>query len=115
MTRKEFIKVLDEKGYSYEMEGDKIVVTPMVSINLSSLMKLPSRVEFRNGGYVNLDSLTSLQPGIQFKNERDVLLRSLTGKWFDYWSGNIEGIKSQRLLNKMIELGLFNKDGKRRI
>ena len=26
MTQKEFIEVLDEKGYSYKIEGDKIIV-----------------------------------------------------------------------------------------
>jgi len=26
MTREEFIQILDKKGYSYKIEGDKIIV-----------------------------------------------------------------------------------------
>ena len=89
MTREEFKKVLEEKGYSYKLEGDKIVVT--------------------HERYVNLSSLTSLPPGVEFKNRGYVNLSSFVGGWFIFWKGNIEGIKPNRLLNKMIELGLFNK------
>ena len=98
MTQEEFIKVLDEKGYSYEIEGDKIIVTNegtvylgsltslpsgvefknLGNIFLDSLRELPSDVEFKNGGGVWLDSLTSLPPGLKFKNKDDVYLDSLT-------------------------------------
>ena len=127
MTQKEFIKVLDEKGYSYKIEGDKIVVTyegdvflraltslpPDVefgnggSVRLDSLTSIPPGVEFRNRGYVYLDSITSIPPGVVFKNVYDVKLDSLTGGWFDYWEGNIEGIDNKRLLNLMIKKGMF--------
>ncbi len=50
MTQEEFIEVLDNKGYSYEIEGDKIVVSYQWTVNLESLKKLPSGVEFNNGG-----------------------------------------------------------------
>jgi hypothetical protein len=130
MTREEFIKVLEEKGYSYEIEGDKIVVTHDRNVWLNSLSSLPPGVEFRNGGSVDLDSLTSLPsgvvfrnghnvyldsltslpPGVVFSNKYSVYLKSLTGNWFGKWSGNIEGIGSNRLLNKMITLGLFDKN-----
>ena len=128
MTREEFIKVLDGKDYSYEIESEKIVVLG-VDIWLKSLTSLPPGVEFRNGGSVNLESLTSLPPvivfnnkwdvnldslpsippGIVFNNGWDVYLESLTGDWFSEWKGNIEGIDSNRLLNKMISLGLFER------
>ena len=65
MTREEFIEVLDDNGYSYEMEGNKIVVT--------------------NEGSVWLESLTSLPPGVEFRNKGDVDLDSLTGGWFEDW------------------------------
>ena len=124
MTRDEFIKVLDEKGYSYEIVGDKIIVTCGGHVWLGSLTSLPPGVEFRNRGYVELDSLTylppgvefnnggyvglgyiiSLPPGVMFKNEGKVYLRSLIGGWIDDWSGNIEGID---LLNVMIKRGMF--------
>jgi hypothetical protein len=88
MTREEFINVLDEKGYSYEIQGDKIVVTRVLSrfewsgdgalVDLDSLTSLPPGVVFRNGGSVYLDSLTSLPPGVVFRNGGRVDLRSLT-------------------------------------
>jgi hypothetical protein len=112
MTRESFIKVLNKKRYSYEIVGNKIVVTKgdhNGNVNLGSLTALPSGVEFENGGFVNLESLTALPPGVEFKNGGNVYLRSLIGGWFYDWRGNIKGIKPQRLLNKMIELGLFDK------
>ena len=107
MTREEFIKVLDEEGYSYEIEGDKIVVTYGYGVDLSALTSIPPGVEFKNGGYVDLESLTSLPPGVEFKNGEDVYLGLLIGRWFDEWQGNIEGIDSKRLLNVMIKQGVF--------
>jgi hypothetical protein len=127
MTQKEFIKVLNRENYSYEIEGDKIIVTskgyvylnsltslpPGVEfrngegVYLRSLTSLPPGVEFRNGEYVELRALTSLPPGVEFKNGGDVLLRDLIGGWFNNWKGNIEGIDSKMLLNKMIKDGMF--------
>ena len=87
MTREEFIKVLDEKDHSYEIEGDKIVVT--------------------EDGNVNLSDLTSLPPGVEFKNTGNVTLKSLVGGYFIEWQGNIKGIDNKRLLNVMISKGMF--------
>ena len=128
MTREEFIKVLDDKGYSYEIEGNKIVVTggyiglnsltslpPGVvfnnwsSVNLTSLTSLPLDVKFENGGSVYLDSLTSLPPGVEFNNRGYVYLDDLLGRYFNEWNGNIEGIDSKRLLNLMISKGIFER------
>ena len=126
MTQEEFIKVLEEKGYSYEIEGDKIVVTQERTVDLGSLTSLPPGVEFkneggvdlrsltsippgvefRNGGSVDLGSLTSLPPGVEFRNGRDVYLR-LTGGWITECEGNIEGIDYKRFLNFMISKGMF--------
>jgi hypothetical protein len=139
MTQDEFIKVLDKKRYSYEIEGDKIVVTHKGVVYLDSITSLPPGVEFSNGGGVDLNSLASLPPGVVFMNGGRVDLRSLTslppgvefnnkgnvykgddykgdvylgyliGIWFDEWNGNIEGIDSKRLLNKMIKDGIFER------
>jgi len=132
MTQEEFIKLLDYKGYSYEEEGDKIVVTHKGNARLESLTSLPPDVEFRNegdvwldslttlppgvefsnSGYIDLDSLSSLPPGTKFRNGGNVWLRSLIGVVGGLtldWKGNIEGINTKRLLNKMIELGLFDR------
>jgi hypothetical protein len=129
MTREEFIAILDEKRYSYEIEGDRIIVTHNGHVDLRSLTSLHSGVEFKNGGGVDLRSLTSLPPGVEFKNGEDVVLPSLTslpsgvvfkngggvylgyliGRWFKEWKGNIEGIDSKRLLNVMIKQRVFER------
>jgi hypothetical protein len=109
MTREEFIKVLDKERYSYKIEGNKVIVTRGGDVYLNALTSLPPGVEFRNEGYVWLKSLTSLPPGVEFNNRGYVYLESLTGDWFSYW-GNIRDIDSNRLLNKMISLGLFDKN-----
>ena len=145
MTQKEFIEQLeqlDEKGYPYKIEGDRIIVVggfSSVELNslisgvvfrngagifLDSLASLPPGVVFENGsdiyfellsslspdvvfnneGNVWLDSLASIPPSVEFKNRGHVNLESLIGDWFYSWKGNIEGIKPNRLLNKMISL-----------
>ena len=63
MTREEFIAVLKENGYSYEIQGDKIVITHSGWIDLRSLETLPPDVEFKNKGGVYLRSLKTLPPG----------------------------------------------------
>ena len=78
MTQEEFIEILDKEDYSYEIEGDKIVVTHEREVDLDSLTSLPSGVVFVNRGYVFLNDLTSLPPGVEFKNRGGVDLRSLT-------------------------------------
>ena len=128
MTQEEFIKKLKREDYSYEIEGDKIVVThegdaslygltslPLGvvfknegSVSLNALTSLPPGVEFKNRGHVELNALKSLPPGVEFSNEGDVQLDALTiGGWFFEWKGNIEGIDSKRLLNSMISKGMF--------
>ena len=109
MTREEFIKVLDEKGYSYEIEGDRIIVTHNWHVDLQSLTSLPPGVEFKNGGDVDLRSLTSLPPGVVFKNGGYVYLGLLIGRWFEDWTGNIEGIDPKDLFNLMIKQGIFER------
>ena len=68
MTREAFIKALDKKRYSYEIEGDKIVVTHKGDVYLRFLTSLPLGVEFRNKGQADLRSLTSLPLGVEFRN-----------------------------------------------
>ena len=78
MTQEEFIKVLKKEKYSYEIEGDKIVVTSKGYVYLSKLTSIPSGVVFKNGGSVNLSALTSLPPGVEFRNGLGVYFNSLT-------------------------------------
>ena len=131
MTKKEFKQVLERKGYSYKIEGDKIVVTYRGDVDLSLLTSLPSGVVFNNEGHVDLESLTNIPTGVGFKNDGDVNLESLTSispgvvfknrgsvdlnsllggnGYFRRWKGNIKGIGQNRLLNAMISLGLFER------
>ena len=127
MTQEEFIQILDKKGYSYELEGDRIIVTHDDAFFLDSVTSIPSGVVFKNRGVVNLSSLSSISPDVEFRNKSDIALESLTsiprglefnnagdvylglliGRWFDEWTGNIEGIDSKILLNVMIKQGVF--------
>ena len=111
MTREKFIQVLDEKGYSYEIEGEKIIITDKNGgdVLLESLKTIPPGVEFKNKGDVYLYNLTTLPAGVEFKNKGTVRLDSLVGGRFSDWSGNIEGVDSNRLLNVMISKGLFER------
>jgi len=126
MTQEEFIKKLEEAGYSYETQGTKTLVIDEGGVYLPSLTHLPPGVEFKNEGWVRLPSLTHLAPGVEFKNEGGVRLDSLThlppgvefknegwvwlsslGLDTEEWVGNIEGIEGKRLLNLMIKGGMF--------
>ena len=78
MTQEEFIEVLKEEGYSYKIEGDKIIVTHKGSVWLNSLTSIHPGVVFRNEGSVHLDALTSIPPGVEFRNGGGVGLGALT-------------------------------------
>ena len=131
MTEEEFIKVLDDNGYSYEIVGDKLVVTDGDSegnfdlylgsipsdvifrnpgyVDLLYIDNIPSGVEFRNKGDLRFSSVTSIEKGVHFNNNGEVYLKSIFGSWAHYWEGAIEGIGTNRLLNKMISIGLFDR------
>jgi hypothetical protein len=128
MIREEFIQALEDHNYSYEIKENKIVATHKggiilflnsipsgVEFNsngvvyLYELKDLPSGVMFNNRGDVILDSIKNISRGVKFNNRGDIRLDSLTGGWFYEWDGNINGIGENRLLNKMISLGLFER------
>ena len=127
MTQHEFVQVLKKGGYSSRRVGDEILVTHQGDVNLPSLKSLPPGVRFENKGdvrlrslkslppgvrfenqgYVYLNSLKSLPPGVRFENQRDVWLDTLVWGWFEKWAGNIEGVNPKRLLNLMVDKGVF--------
>jgi len=109
MTREEFIAELKGKSYSYEIEGNKIVVTNKGYITLDYITSLPPGVEFRNEGAIYLRSLKSIPPGVEFRNGGMVKLESLIRGWMMYWRGNIKEIDPNRLLNAMIKQGVFER------
>ena len=77
MTREAFIEVLDEKGYSYEIEGDKLIVTEEGEVFLGFIETIPPDVEFRNAGKVSFVELETLPSGVVFRNAGHVYLKSL--------------------------------------
>ena len=122
MTRETFINTLKGYGYSYEMAGDRIIVTNYGNVNLE-IKSIPSGVEFsgtgnvdlrlletippdvifNNGGNVDLRLLKSIPPGVIFNNKLSLNLESLIrGNRYD-----IKGIRGMRLLNLMISRGML--------
>jgi hypothetical protein len=78
MTREEFIQILDEVKYHYNIKGDKIIINKFNDyINFDSLISLPSGVEFMNKGSVSLESLDIIPHGVIFSNNGNVYLNSL--------------------------------------
>jgi hypothetical protein len=109
MTSEDFIKVLNRNGYSYEMEGDKIIVNDNGNAYLPEVESLPPNIEFRNRGDIYLYRLASISPGVIFDNSGGVHLKRIMGGWWINWEGNIDGMSSKRLLNLMIKQGVFER------
>ena len=88
MTREAFISLLEEKGCSYKIEEDKIVVSkgkttlyPDLSnrdVYLGLIESIPSGVEFNNSGDVYLGLLKSIPPGVEFNNGGHLKLELVT-------------------------------------
>ena len=117
MTREAFIAELKGKSYSYEIEGDKIIITNgdpgrrglgEDRIILEHFKTIPSGVIFNNEGLVDLDSLTSIPNDVEF-HCLDVNLEFIIGGWLEDWSGNIKGIDRNSLLNLLISKGVFER------
>ena len=78
MTREKFIKELDDLGYSYEIEGNKIIVTHSEShVDLNHLTHIPSNIIFNNVMDVDLESIKYVPPGVEFRNKGSVYLASV--------------------------------------
>ena len=71
-----------------------------------SIEEIPENVEFANEGDVYLYYVENIHTSVKFNNEGEVFLK---GDWFGGWEGNIEGIDSKRLLNVMINKGVFER------
>ena len=102
MTREQFINILNEKGYSYDIKdngtirilsGDSKNIVDLESIEsmpsdveftrtcggvrLYKLKEIPSRVYFNNKSYVNLRDLEYIHTDVEFNNLAMVHLDSL--------------------------------------
>ena len=112
MTQEEFIKILDKKtSYSYEIEGDKIIVTHEGGVNLQYLSSLPSDVVFKNGGSVNLMRLVSFPTGVEFRNKGKVCMESLSSIPSDVVFRNEGGVHFRRLDYRILESVEFRNEG----
>ena len=119
MTQEEFIEELDREGMHYSIEGGKIIITSDFldfteipsgvefkgsTIFLKSLKAIPSGVVFNNSADIYLSSIESISPGVEFRNRGNVRLRSV---WFEHGECDIRGINPKRILNLMINKGVF--------
>ena len=104
-----------------------IIFNNIMDVDLESIEDVPRGVEFRNEGSVYLSSVISISPDSIFNNGWAIDLGPLEKipstvvfnnkgwinlDWFGYsweWRGNIKGIGGNRLLNKMISIGLFER------
>lgn len=80
MTKKHFIKTLEDYAYIYSLSGDRIIVEKGTSgdnIMLGLFKTIPSNITFKNDGYVDLSSIKDLPKGIVFDNHTDVYLENL--------------------------------------
>jgi hypothetical protein len=78
---------------------------------------LPSGISFVNDGHLWLSSLRRIPSDVIFANTGPIQINDLLGYNhsrngvfpFGEWEGNMEGIDSKRLLNKMIKDGVFER------
>jgi len=75
--RNDLIKLLNNKGYAYELRKDGLVIHHQGYVQLNSLKTLPEGIKFENLGNVDLESLETLPEGIKFENQGYVNLSSL--------------------------------------
>ena len=111
MTHEEFIQVLDKKNYSYEIEGNKIIVTHEGCVDLRYLTSLPSDVVFKNGGYINLERLVSFPTGVEFRNKGEVDLIAVNFLPSDVVFRNEGGVHFRRLNYRILESVEFRNEG----
>jgi len=114
MTKEEFIEELNREKYSYEIQGNKIVVLERGYVSLVALTSLPTGVVFKNGGDVYLGALTSLPPGVEFKNGGHVYLSALTSlaSGVEFRNGGGVWLESLTSLPPGVE---FNNEGDARL
>ena len=82
MTREEFIRALDERGISYSLEGERIVVGSgdeyYIDLGDPWITSLPPDVTFRNVGSLNLGEISQLPEGVVFDNGGAIFAEGVT-------------------------------------
>jgi hypothetical protein len=125
-SKKAFESLLKIKGYtyrySYNENGETLMVSTDGHVNLEDVNYLPSHVCFQNNGYVDLSSIETLPEYTVFSNDGNIYLDSLKGfsKGVRFKNGkdifgmkfgmthlinslDIEGISIQRIINCFIK------------
>lgn len=84
MTREEFIEALEQEGFRFEINGDRIIIyggpyewNPGF-IDMEGITSIPDNVEFMNEGDLNLNSLTKIPKGTEFINSGEIFLDKVT-------------------------------------
>ena len=77
------------------------------NVYLSNVKKISPDAVVENEGYVYLEGLSKISNKLIFDNRGEVNLDSIFGGYFSDWDDNIGGIKPNRLLNLMINKGMF--------
>lgn len=116
-------------------KGDRIIITDPDDLNFKPYMKnIPSGIEFVNKGRIILGWITNIPDDVIFNNTGNGLalpeVKSISpgasfgenfrgaiyipgliqGGFMSNWEGSILGISAYKLLNLMIENGIFNKE-----
>jgi len=77
MTQEEFIAILDEKGYSYKIENEKLIVDYNGYVDFSDIKKLPKGIVFKNKNDIWFESLEVLPSDVVFENGGAVYLDNI--------------------------------------
>jgi hypothetical protein len=76
MTREEFIRILDRKGYSYRIDGDNLIINQEGGVKIgnypNSNLSIPSNIVFQNMGNVDMRYVKEVKEGVIFNNNGDV-------------------------------------------
>jgi hypothetical protein len=80
-SKKAFEDLLKIKGYtyrySYNENGEMLMISTDGHVDLEDVNYLPSHVCFQNNGYVDLSSIEILPEYIVFQNDGNIYLKSL--------------------------------------
>lgn len=125
MTREEFINELYRKGYAYEIDGNRIIITHKDKVWLDDMESIPAGVEFMNKGEVRLNSLNFFSERTKLNNSGKIYLHSIKEfprdiefgknitdirighKWFSDYQFDINDINKARYFSLLIKKGLI--------
>jgi hypothetical protein len=120
MNLEEFKVILEDIGvlYTENKNGNSIVVTdykksPAGALLLNSIEEIPAGVEFAYRGTIYMWGLKRISPSVKF-SDLSVIHSPLFPSVWETGIGmkfvfSVPGISDNRVLNRMISLGLFDR------